>query len=287
MSSGVRNLAWVLPSNRGNDVFAKLTVLANEVGLQVEDRRGEREGRAAVSGKVLTIVDHPAAVAHADPKSWFIVLPLSSRDLAAELLRNQPQLSQAEAITEASITLSFVNYLMLHGAVVVGDVEKANRELFTNGAAPTAKMLDGDGRNVLGHYASLPVAEGATAVWRAEDFHYTKGLERTGGAPSIDLTGRGRILVYGPNVTLTPGVWKIEAEFDLDVEGDPVGLRFDWGHGEDCTTSRFKPKSTGRYRIELTRTWLENQTAEFRIWVEHGMLHGQLNFSGAHIHRVG
>ena len=65
-----------------------------------------------------------------------------------------------------------------------------------------------------------------------------------------------------------------------------VDLRFDWGHAEDTTTGFYKIEKAGRYKIEMTRSWLTNQTAELRLWVQHGMLHGQIHFLGAVVSRI-
>lgn len=285
MSEIFRNLIWLLPSSHESENVACLTEMAAQVGLDIEDRRGERAERPESANNCLIIVDHPAALAPTDPHRWIVVQSNSLEDAVVTLNERHPEWTRHDTLTNLSSSLAFANYLALHGAAPVDDVSRV-LEMYACATPGVGHVAYSHGRHALGLYVTLPVAPNASAEWNPDDFHYTNGSQRFGGTPNIDLTGRGRILVHGPNIALTPGRWRLEAEFDLDSGGEIVDLRFDWGHGEDTTTEICKLSSTGRYRIELSRTWLENQTAEFRIWVQHGMLHGALRFEGASIHRL-
>lgn len=286
MSEVVRNLVWLLPSPREDEDVSRLLKIAADAGMAVEDWRGERSGRPAPSDTCFVIVDHPAAVAESDPHRWIIVQSSDLTDAVTTLNARHPEWAHHDTVTNLSTWLAFANYLTLHGAAPVDDISHVLD--MHNGATPSVgHTSDVKERHPLSLYSTLPVAPSASAEWQPCDFYYTKGSQRTGGTPDIDLTGGGRILVYGPNIALTPGNWHVEAEFDLDSEGETVDLRFDWGPAEEATTSICKLSLTGRYRIELSHTWLQNQTAEFRIWIQHGMLHGALRFHGAKIRRLG
>ncbi len=285
MSEMVRNLIWLLPSATETENVSLLVKMAAQAGLELEDRRGERAERSRPANNCLIVVDHPAAVAAADPHHWIIVQSNNLEDSVVALNARHPEWTRHDTVTNLSVSLAFANYLVLHGAAPVDDVSGI-LEMYA-GATPGVSRVGRDqGRHALGLYEVLPVAPNASAKWEPDDFYYTNGSQRVGGAPDIDLTGGGRILVHGPNIALTPGRWHLEAEFDLDSGGEVVDLRFDWGHGEETATVTYKLAAAGRYRIELARTWLENQTAEFRLWIQHGMLHGTIRFGGARINRL-
>lgn len=285
MSEIVRNLIWLLPSAHEAENVSHLVKMAADAGLDIEDRRGERSERLGPPDTCLVVADHPAALAPADPHRWIIVQSSSLEDAVVTLNRQHPEWTRHDTMTNLSTSLAFANYLALHGAAPVDDISGI-LEMYAGAAPGVGQSGDSQARHTLGLYSILPVAPNASVEWGPEDFHYTKGSQRFGGTPDIDLTGRGRILVHGPNIALTPGRWRLEAEFDFDSGGDIVELRFDWGHGEETATEICKLGATGRYRIELSRTWLQNETAEFRIWVQHGMLHGALRFGGAKVSRL-
>jgi len=285
MSEISRNLIWLLPSRHESENVARLTKMAANIGLDIEDRRGERAERPGRADNCLIVVDHPAGLAPADPHRWIVVQCSSLEDAVVTLNERHPEWTRHDTLTNLSSYFAFANYLALHGAAPVDDVSRV-LDMCAGATPGVGHAAESQTRHALGLYATLPVAPNASAEWKPDDFHYTNGSQRFGGTPNIDLTGRGRILVHGPNIALTPGRWRLEAEFDLDSGGEIVDLRFDWGHGEDTTTEICKLTAAGRYRIELSRTWLETQTAEFRIWVQHGMLQGALRFEGANIQRL-
>lgn len=285
MSSIRRNHIWLLPSTDNDRIVSHLRDMAATAGMAIQDRRGERQEQPPPPEGELMVIDHPAAVGGLDPHQWIIVHTRSFEDSVEAMMAAASSLRPKEAVSTLSTWLAFANYLALHGAAPVDDLSTVVDAVM--GAEPAVSHAHDDkGTHPLSLYASLPVAPNATATWTPDLFSYTLGQEREGGSPEIDLTGRGRILVYGPNITLTSGTWKIEAEFDFLVFNDAVDLRFDWGHAEDTTTEFYKIEKAGRYKIEITRSWLTNQTAELRLWVQHGMLHGHIHFLGAVVSRI-
>lgn len=122
--------------------------------------------------------------------------------------------------------------------------------------------------------------------WPASIFSYTLGLNPVGGGPLIDLTGRGRILSYGPFETLPAGHWRIEAEFELDTEGGEIFLRFEWGGALKFETLRARCSRSGRYRVALQNSWNEPLPVELRIWVDRATLFGSLELLNATVSSV-
>lgn len=280
-----RNHIWLLPSTDTDRIISRLRDIAATAEMGLQDRRGDCQEQAPPSEGELVVFDHPAAAGGLDPRQWIIFHTRSFEDSIQAMMASAPAPNPREAVSTLSTWLAFANYLALHGAALINDLSTVG-DAVMGAELGVSYARDDEGTHALSHYASLPVAAKAKAVWAPDVFSYTLGHKREGGSPEIDLTGRGRILVYGPHITLTPGKWQIEAEFDFLVPDDTVELRFDWGHGEDTTTDFYAIERAGRYKVELTRSWLANEKAEFRLWIQHGMLHGHLRFLGATVSRL-
>ena len=277
----LRDLVWLLPSHDDEAQLARLEQIAKAQGLGLDNRLGQRDGSAPKGAGWLTVFDHPGAVSSAEPSRLLIVLPEKVEDLLERLEAGQD--TSNGALVEASVLLAFANYLIEQGArsVIQLDADRSANET-PSGDLPMGHQHDCP----LGQFASLPVPVGAKAVWGADTFLYTTRGQRTGGTPQTDLTGIGRILVHGPGIVLTPGTWQLEVTFAVDTDGDAIDLRFDWGGSAAYTTLHQKVKQTGRYSLEMTREWTENEGAEFRIWIEHGLLHGSMEMLEAKLSRV-
>src|SRR5579871_6987322 len=76
----------------------------------------------------------------------------------------------------------------------------------------------------------------------------------TGGVcpPVIDVTGRARILVYGPCRQLAPGVWRATVLLHLspDAAHRRIGLQF--GADPDFASAEVPLGVDGDHRVELT-----------------------------------
>lgn len=281
VSPVLRDLVWLLPSYDDGPQLSKLNEIAMSQGMRLDDRRGKRDGSALKDRGWLTVFDHPSAVSDVAPSRLLIVLPEQVEDLSRRLASGY---DTYDAVIEASVSLAFADHLVRQGARALIYLDDDSL------AADSAKSDDvrmGHQRQCsLGHYATLPVPVGAKATWSADTFRYTTRTQRSGGTPQIDLSGIGRILVHGPSIVLTPGIWKIEITFSLDTDGDAIDMRFDWGSSEAFTTFRHKVHRIGQYSVEMTREWTENEACELRVWIEHGLLHGRMEMLGAQIHRV-
>lgn len=135
-------------------------------------------------------------------------------------------------------------------------------------------------------YRETPPAPDAEARWAPHHFHYPAGREVTGGTPAIDITGRVRIMVYGPYAVLPPGRWEIEALFEIDPEGAPSHLRFEWGSGHDLTVADVSIDKPGAYAMKLSHVWSEGGPAELRLWSVQAAFQGRMEFKGAIVRRL-
>jgi hypothetical protein len=127
--------------------------------------------------------------------------------------------------------------------------------------------------DALAFYETLPPKAGASAAWRPEVFIWAAG-----GEPGFtDLTGRRRVIQYGPYLMLSAGTWKVDLVFDIAIHRAISELRFEWGILHDCDTISQRVTVAGRYSASLTHTWAEAGAVELRIWLDRSMFDGTLN----------
>lgn len=122
-------------------------------------------------------------------------------------------------------------------------------------------------------------------VWGPEIMSFTRGQDPEGGSPEIDLTGRTRILVHGPNLTLPGGAWECAVRLSV-MPDDEVKLMFEWGSGDDVHRAHTVMTEPGDYEVTLDHSWLEPRPAELRIWAERGHFSGALRFHEARVRKV-
>jgi hypothetical protein len=136
-------------------------------------------------------------------------------------------------------------------------------------------------------YRSVPPVTGATAEWPMDLFVFEDAERRDMAPPAIDLTGRGRVVVFGPRLDLPPGHWRVTGRFSLDVEDSDVYLKFQWGVGEDLETMDIMLQRSGAYEVSLEKSWATQGPAELRVWASNAHFLGKMEFYGATVALVG
>lgn len=133
--------------------------------------------------------------------------------------------------------------------------------------------------------ASAPLAQ--DAVWTPDVFHYDANASRSSGAPGeLDITGRARILVYGPYLVLSPGIWRTSVRFLVNETAGPKAFRIDWGTPTEFTSAPMLPGRPGIFEMSIEHEWHLPAPAEIRILLMEGAFDGQLHFFGANVTRV-
>lgn len=127
--------------------------------------------------------------------------------------------------------------------------------------------------------------DGATAAWPLSMFYFPKGDDLEGGAPEFDLTGRARLLMFGPYVHLPPGSWAIDIEMEVNPQGRGVPLRLEWGAEADFVEVVDAVDVAGVYTITLERHWSMAEPAQFRLWLTQARFQGHLRVVGCWVRR--
>lgn len=129
-------------------------------------------------------------------------------------------------------------------------------------------------------YETIPPLAGSTAEWPGRHFNYPDSTTTNAGGVKLELTGRRRLLLNGPNFSLPPGLWTARARFDLDPQWTAVDLLMEWGHGVSVQSLRQVLTASGRYELTMTHRWEIAAPGDFRISIMMPVLDGTLTFHG-------
>lgn len=213
------------------------------------------------------IISDPSAVGTVDPS-----MPAVGDDL---IIRSHA-LTEAERVARSGVpVLAAARYQL--DIPSLGLVERAEGERYLI----HAKAAD----SPLALFEQMPVPAGASANWAPHWFTYSDP-EAADRSPWLDLTGRMRALIYGPNISLPTGRWRIDVRFAVDPEGGHAPLLFEWGTGNDYCRIMTDIEHRGAYGIALDRVWTEPGAAQLRIWTAHPVFEGLLNFESCRVTRV-
>lgn len=133
--------------------------------------------------------------------------------------------------------------------------------------------------------AGLP-GFGAAAWWSRELFF--DGDRPAEVCPEvIDITGRGRILAYGPLLALPGGDWRLSLRFELCADAARHCWRIEFAAGEALSQREVRPTGPGFYEVDTDASWTGVALAEGRLWVAEPAFHGALRLHGARIEWAG
>lgn len=139
----------------------------------------------------------------------------------------------------------------------------------------------------LAAFADGPPGVGAGVSWRPDLFSYDRRRPPLGAEDrQLDLTGASRILVFGPYVSLPPGLWRATIGFTIDAAAARRRFRVEWGDQAAFAVHPFRPDQPGRYALEIEYRWDAPAPAEMRLVLEEGAIDGALTFDGLRLERM-
>lgn len=151
-------------------------------------------------------------------------------------------------------------------------------------------LIDVRGQEELGRehglYDYFNLRAGFELVWPWSAFEIGEGHIQ-GENWSTDLTGRARMLVYGPYRALPPGRWRVETEISISGAGALPDIRFEWGSPTEGDMIEPHMDRSGMYRIAIEREWREVAPAEFRIILARPVFHASLTVSKCRVIYLG
>ncbi len=154
--------------------------------------------------------------------------------------------------------------------------------------APAADAFAEAASAALELYRRGPPDVGAGAAW-------TRQLLRSGEHPDqpcpemFDVTGRARILAFGPIAALPAGCWKLTVRLEaVDAEAAAQSYLVEFGGGGVIAQANLRAdRGAGVYDVVLEAEWPRAEVVELRIWLARAAFHGSLRFLGARCERVG
>jgi len=122
-----------------------------------------------------------------------------------------------------------------------------------------------------------------SATWRRDLFSYPTPPMANEPPYTFDLTGRPKFVVFGPYLTMAPGIWTARFELTCDAPSTRHRYRADGGGVTEYQSIEFRPQRPGRYQIELTHEWSEAAPCELRLLSMESVFEGRVTFSGAEV----
>lgn len=198
--------------------------------------------------------------------------------LAVEALASKMNLEVGEARYHASARFALCSELAAEGAPVF-DVNSPLEIPGLGEIPPPGSVVDTAGGGVLSFYDRIPPGVGEGVRWPAGIFSIPDCRGPRSAAVRIDLVGRRRLLLNGPNLSLSPGKWQAKAEISVEPAGGAEFL-IEWGAGAAVEAKTFFIEMAGDYEIDFVYTWAESAPADFRVSLMTPVLEGWLDFKG-------
>ncbi|NBB53301.1 hypothetical protein GVN24_34010 [Rhizobium sp. CRIBSB] len=154
-------------------------------------------------------------------------------------------------------------------------------------ATPADAAFEAAVAEAFGLFSAGPPSVGTRCRWAPSLFSHDRARTGASAVPgTLDVTGRPRILLHGPNFSLPQGRWRILARFEVDAAAARCAFRVEWGDNSEFAFHRFTPGRAGRYQLELSHTWSGPSPAEIRVILETATIDGRLSLEGVELERM-
>ena len=126
-------------------------------------------------------------------------------------------------------------------------------------------------------YLDTPQSSGLRqSVWSSDLFlHERPGKPAVEGV-TFDLTGRRRVIRYGPYIEMPIGRWQVTIPFTLWIDSAIVEIRVEWGPSLNVACVTEIIRQSGRYEVTLVQDWNKVEPCEIRIWLDRAVFDGTI-----------
>jgi hypothetical protein len=130
--------------------------------------------------------------------------------------------------------------------------------------------------------------ETGRAAWWGRDLFWSDDTADRHCPDVLDITGRGRILAFGPFLALPPGRWRAALRLSLNGEAAARAYVVDFGAG-DASVARNEvwPAGGGRYELPVEGAWATVTLAQVRLWLMTPAFDGEMRIEGASVTWLG
>lgn len=286
MSDIEQNLWLVIPpcADR-NDWVAAINSRAVDAGFTVIPSAAN--AKDAALGKTLILsrdADEPHK-AGAQPKDVAVILS-DIGPLLPEIDTDDKPAPRHAAVKNASELTRRAYDRFSERIFTAEDLKDAAVEVFPGLQLPGLKSAPSSERN-RALRGAFSVYDANKVFWGSEVFDVNaKDTRHNNGQVVFDLTGRPRILIFGPYIVMPAGRWKAVVRLGFSTPTAKHRYRADWGAQEVYTSYEFRPGRDGIFQLELEYEWDKPSASEFRLLLLEGAFDGEVTFFGAEIARI-
>lgn len=291
-ASRINRARWIVLTPSTDDAAWRqaITDAATTAGLRAVDARTPGSNFGDVS--CVFITEDADAALKADPSAIVAIMP--EPETAPDAVAEAHGVEPPSDIWHASLMLARASALADdHAVVTAADLSRRPSRIRLFGdleIAPPASSAEASRRVAVAAAFSLYRNGGAQssseAPWSERLFLYDDRAARNWAAPGqLDITGRPRILVWGPYFALPPGSWKLRIRFAADHEAGRREYRLDWGTPTDFSSTPLRLHQGGVYEAEIEHRWINSEPAELRLVLMEGVIDGRFDFLGATVSR--
>lgn len=256
---------------------------------RLSDMREAQQSFDDTEGRFLIQTDTIADLGEIDPTHVLIMVPSLEDIIATAMARFK--MSLLEAVRYASVKFAqAAEYAALGGRLA--STEASALEVVANiGLKIDDPISNSVSRKVsasLAYFTAFPSRIGSEASIHPSLF-LTRVDDQT-NAPAtfnIDMTGRRRILLFGPYLELPPGLWQATIRFQLEKTDAVVSLRFEWASGGDNVRLERSLHEDGVYDVSLERTWSSAGPCELRVWLDRSVFDASLVIEAIRLRMIG
>lgn len=292
---------WIIVTPSSADEAWRNAILAGvaEAGLTVFPHDPAIPVSVLQDPKVVIYAQDAAMAVAAGAKTITAILPDVESSVAA--VQATYQTSRPTSIQNASLLLAGAAALGLDHLVIGADQLRSMEgplrvfpDLTITPPPTTPVVHEDDAARGIAEILSIyrggrPVVGAPATEWALDALNYEARIVRAAtSVREIDLTGRPRILVYGPYVALPPGLWRAKIRFSVD-DAAAAGRQFriDWGTQAHYASETFTPGRPGVFDLELDYRWIAAEPAEVRFIVIEGCFSGMASFIGVQVSLIG
>lgn len=223
--------------------------------------------------------------ANARPKNVAVVLS-GSGPLPNKIDENDAPTTRHAAVKKASELTRRARALFSERVFTAKDVEASPVEIFSGFRLLGPKEVPVSHRN-LALNGAFSIYANKRSSWRSEIFDINaKELRHNNGQVEFDLTGRPRVLMFGPYIVIPAGRWRATVRFGFSAPTAKHLYRADWGSQEVYTSYEFRPGREGLFQLVIEHEWYEPLPSEFRLLLLEGAFEGNVTFFGADIAQI-
>lgn len=287
---------WIVLTPSADDAAWRREIVraATAVDLRIVEAGGT-EALAAYDNPAAVIITDDAAVAlAAGPTEIIAIMP--EPESAPDAVADAHKFDAPHSVWHASTLLARAAGLA-DGHSVISAVELARRPRLLRlfgllELTPPPSVAEVSRRPAVAAafnvFRSSSAGRGAPPVpWSERLFIYDEKAARDRTEWGVlDITGRPRMLVWGPYLALPPGLWRAVIRFGMDAEAAGHQYRVDWGTRTACTSEYVTPGRAGMYEIQLDWLFDQADASEIRLILTEGSFMGTVIFQGMTVQRI-